>query len=73
MLICCSQAKIILNEFKTELFGCLVGLKQGSCESPGLFAIYINSLDEEIKKSNIGVTPAAPTDASTVMLALIFN
>lgn len=55
MLICCSQAKIILNEFKTELFGCLVGLKQGSCESSGLFAIYINSLDEEIKKSNIGV------------------
>ena len=49
------RAKIILNEFETDFFGCPVGLKQGACESPILFAIFVNSLAEEIKKSNIGV------------------
>ena len=49
------QSKIILNEYETEFFGCPLGLKQGACESPTLFSIYINILAEEIKTSKIGV------------------
>ena len=49
------KSKIILREFETEFFDCPVGLKQGSSESPILFAIYVNSLAEEIKATNIGI------------------
>ena len=49
------QAKILLNEFETDFFLCPIGLKQGACESPILFSIYVNSLAQEIKASNIGV------------------
>ena len=59
------QAKIILNEFETELFGCPAGLKQGACESPVLFALYIENLAQEIKATNIGVTiQTNPTGAN---------
>ena len=49
------RARVILNEHETEYFDCPVGVKQGDCLSPTLFAIFINDLAIEIKNSNIGV------------------
>ena len=49
------RARVILNEYETEYFDCPVGVKQGDCLSPTLFAIFINDLAREIKDSNIGV------------------
>ena len=44
-----------MNEYETQYFDCPVGVKQGDCLSPTLFAIFINDLATEIKDSNIGV------------------
>ena len=44
-----------MNEYETEYFDCPVGVKQGDCLSPTLFAIFINDLATELKNSNIGV------------------
>ena len=49
------RSRVILNEHETEYFDCPVGVKQGDCLSPTLFAIFINDLAIEIKNSNIGV------------------
>ena len=49
------KSRVILNEFETEYFDCPIGVKQGDCLSPTLFAIFINDLASEIKESKIGV------------------
>ena len=49
------RSRVILNDHETEYFDCPVGVKQGDCLSPTLFAIFINDLAIEIKNSNIGV------------------
>jgi hypothetical protein len=49
------RSRVILNEHETEYFDCPVGVKQGDCLSPTLFAIFINDLAIEIKNSNIGI------------------
>ena len=50
------RSRVILNnEHETDYFDCPVGVKQGDCLSPTLFAIFINDLALEIKNSNIGV------------------
>ena len=49
------RSRVILNEHETQYFDCPVGVKQGDCLSPTLFAIYINDLAIEIKNSNIGI------------------
>ena len=49
------RSRVILNEYETEYFDCPVGVKQGDCLSPTLFAIFINDLATELKNSNIGV------------------
>ena len=48
------RSRVVLNEYKTEYFDCPIGVKQGDCLSPTLFAIFINDLATEIKESNIG-------------------
>ena len=40
------KSRVILNEFETEFFDCPIGVKQGDCLSPTLFAIFINDLAE---------------------------
>ena len=49
------RSRISLNEHKTEYFHCPIGVKQGDCLSPTLFAIFINDLAKEIKESGIGI------------------
>ena len=49
------RSRIILNYYETSYFDCPIGVKQGDCLSPTLFAIYINDLALEIKSSNIGL------------------
>ena len=49
------RSRIILNDHETDYFGCPIGVKQGDCLSPTLFAIFINDLALEIKESNIGI------------------
>ena len=49
------KSRVMLNEFETEYFDCPIGVKQGDCLSPTLFAIFINDLAEEIKASNVGL------------------
>ena len=49
------KSRIMLNEFETDYFDCPIGVKQGDCLSPTLFAIFINDLAEEIKASNVGL------------------
>ena len=49
------RSRVILNDYETEYFDCPIGVKQGDCLSPTLFAIFINDLASEIKESNIGV------------------
>ena len=50
------RSRVILNEFETNYFQCPIGVKQGDCLSPTLFAIFINDLAHEIKASNIGIS-----------------
>ena len=49
------KSRVILNEFETNYFDFPIGVKQGDCLSPTLFAIFINDLAEEIKSSNVGL------------------
>ena len=49
------QARVILNQYRTDFFPCPVFVKQGDNLSPTLFAIYVNDLANEIKASGIGV------------------
>ena len=52
---CC---RIQLNNYFTEFFDVLAGVKQGDVLSTTLFAIYINSLAEKIKSMNKGINIA---------------
>ena len=49
------RSRVVLNEHETDYFDCPIGVKQGNCLSPTLFAIFINDLASEIKESNIGI------------------
>ena len=49
------RSRVVLNYHETEYFECPIGVKQGDCLSPTLFAIFINDLASEIKNSNIGI------------------
>ena len=49
------KSRVILNDYETEYFDCPIGVKQGDCLSPILFAIFINDLAIEIKNSGVGV------------------
>ena len=49
------RSRVVLNEHETDYFECPIGVKQGDCLSPTLFAIFINDLASEIKELNIGI------------------
>ena len=49
------KSRVILQQYSTEYFDCPMGVKQGDCLSPTLFAIFINDLANEIIDTDIGV------------------
>ena len=49
------KSSVVLNNLATDWFECPIGVKQGDTISPTLFAIYINDLAEELKRSGVGV------------------
>ena len=49
------RSRVILQNNSTEYFDCPVGVKQGDCLSPTLFAIFINDLANEMKNSETGI------------------
>ena len=63
------KSRVILNEFETEFFDCPIGVKQGDCLSPTLFAIFINDLADEIKASNVGLDLDSETFINILLYA----
>ena len=49
------KSRVILNDYETEYFDCPIGVKQGDCLSPTLFAIFVNDLAIEIRNSGVGL------------------
>ena len=49
------RSRVILQDYETDYFDCPIGVKQGDCLSPTLFAIFINDLANEVKNSGVGV------------------
>ena len=64
------RSRIILNEEKTDYFDCPIGVKQGDCLSPTLFAIFINDLALELKQSGIGVDIGIDLTAAIIVNVL---
>ena len=66
------RSRIILNEERTDYFDCPIGVKQGDCLSPSLFAIYINDLAIELKQSGIGVDISTDFDVAIIINVLLY-
>ena len=66
------RSRIILNDQKTDYFDCPIGVKQGDCLSPTLFAIFINDLATELKQSNIGIHFNYELDLSILVNVLLY-
>ena len=49
------KSRVMLQEYFTEYFECPMGVKQGDCLSPTLFAIFINDLAIDIEQSGLGI------------------
>ena len=66
VLIQMARSQIGLNGPQVSYFDCPVGVKQGDCLSPTLFAIFINDLARDIRSSGVGVElKSAPFNSST--------
>ena len=63
------KSRVILNEFETDYFDCPIGVKQGDCLSPTLFALFINDLAEEIKSSGVGLELDSDTFINILLYA----
>ena len=50
------QTRIVLNNIPTDYFSVPLGVKQGSPESPTIFAIFIDTLAQELNNSGKGIT-----------------
>ena len=66
------RSRVILNEERTDYFDCPIGVKQGDCLSPSLFAIYINDLAIELKQSGIGVDISTEFDVAIMVCVLLY-
>ena len=65
------MSRIVLNEHQTNYFRCPIGVKQGDCLSPTLFAIYINDLALELKDLGIGIEVNPDGEGSSILLNVL--
>ena len=65
------QSRIILNGYETEYFSCPLGVKQGDCLSPTLFAIFINDLAQELKESGLGINVELHDECSLIKICTL--
>ena len=52
----CTRSKVLLNQEMSESFPCRLGVRQGKCLSPFLFAMYVNELESHLYSGDDGVT-----------------
>ena len=52
----CDKTKVFVNGQTSASFEYKLGLRQGECLSPSLFAIYVNDMEEALSRGNTGVT-----------------
>ena len=50
------RSRVFLDGQMSQSFECTLGVRQGECLSPFLFAIYINDLEDNIAENNAGIT-----------------
>jgi hypothetical protein len=50
------RTKVCSNGVKSNPFYCKLGVRQGECLSPFLFAIYVNDLERSLEGNNSGVS-----------------
>ena len=54
-LYTCLKTTIVNNGEKSDAFYCQLGVRQGECLSPFLFAMYINDMEEKLSNEGAGV------------------
>ena len=52
----CVRSKVYSNGQVSESFASKLGVRQGECLSPFLFAVYVNDLEYNMRNTGAGVT-----------------
>ena len=52
------KTKVLINGEKSDSFDCNLGVRQGECLSPFLFAVYVNDLETKLENTGVGVKVA---------------
>ena len=52
----CVRSRVYSNGQVSESFACKLGVRQGECLSPFLFAVYVNDLEYNMRNTGAGVT-----------------
>ena len=52
----CIRTRIYVNGDKSDYFDCKLGVRQGECLSPFLFALYVNDMEKCLDDDEFGVT-----------------
>ena len=47
------KSKVKINNTLSEAFSCNIGVRQGECLSPFLFAMYVNDLEQELDNNGV--------------------
>ena len=63
------MSSVLVNEYQTDWFCNMTGVKQGDNLSTTLFALYLNDLAEEIQNSGNGITLEDDLSVSLLMYA----